>query len=52
VPSDTIFIGGDLRNPPKVEDRYQSERVGYFCFDPDSKPEKVVFNRTLALKDV
>jgi glutaminyl-tRNA synthetase len=35
----------------KVEDRYQFERVGYFCLDPDSKPEKLVFNRTLALKD-
>jgi glutaminyl-tRNA synthetase len=35
----------------KVEDRYQFERVGYFCLDPDSKPEKKVFNRTLALKD-
>ncbi|MGA9069071.1 MAG: glutamine--tRNA ligase/YqeY domain fusion protein [Terracidiphilus sp.] len=30
---------------------YQFERVGYFCLDPDSKPEKLVFNRTLALKD-
>jgi glutaminyl-tRNA synthetase len=35
----------------KVEDRYQFERVGYFCLDPDSTPEKLVFNRTLALKD-
>ena len=30
---------------------YQFERVGYFCLDPDSTPEKLVFNRTLALKD-
>jgi glutaminyl-tRNA synthetase len=35
----------------KVEDRYQFERVGYFCVDPDSKPGKLVFNRTLPLKD-
>ena len=35
----------------KVEDRYQFERVGYFCLDPDSTPDKLVFNRTLALKD-
>jgi len=35
----------------KLEDRYQFERVGYFCLDPDSTPEKLVFNRTLALKD-
>jgi len=35
----------------KVEDRYQFERVGYFCLDPDSAPNKLVFNRTLPLKD-
>jgi glutaminyl-tRNA synthetase len=35
----------------KLEDRFQFERVGYFCLDPDSKPGKLVFNRTLALKD-
>jgi glutaminyl-tRNA synthetase len=31
--------------------RYQFERVGYFCVDPDSKPGVPVFNRTVALKD-
>jgi glutaminyl-tRNA synthetase len=36
---------------PAVEARYQFERIGYFCADPDSKPGKPVFNRTLALKD-
>jgi glutaminyl-tRNA synthetase len=35
----------------KLEDRYQFERVGYFCLDPDSTSEKQIFNRTLALKD-
>ena len=30
---------------------YQFERVGYFCLDPDSKDGKLVFNRTLPLKD-
>ena len=34
-----------------VGDRFQFERVGYFCVDPDSTPEKLVFNRTLPLKD-
>jgi len=29
----------------------QFERLGYFCVDPDSKPGKQVFNRTVALKD-
>jgi glutaminyl-tRNA synthetase len=35
----------------EVEARYQFERVGYFCVDPDSRPGKPVFNRTVALKD-
>ncbi len=35
----------------KREDRFQFERVGYFCLDPDSAAGKLVFNRTLALKD-
>ena len=30
---------------------YQFERVGYFCPDIDSTPEKLIFNRTLPLKD-
>ena len=31
--------------------RYQFERVGYFCTDPDSTPGKPVFNRTVQLRD-
>ncbi len=31
--------------------RYQFERQGYFCVDPDSAPGRVVFNLTVALKD-
>jgi len=34
-----------------VGNRYQFERLGYFCVDPDSAPGKPVFNRTVALKD-
>ena len=34
-----------------VGGRYQFERLGYFCVDPDSAPGKLVFNRTVALKD-
>src|SRR5260221_120919 len=34
-----------------VGNRYQFERQGYFCIDPDSTAEKLVFNRTVALKD-
>ena len=31
--------------------RYQFERLGYFCVDPDSTAEKLVFNRTVTLRD-
>jgi len=31
--------------------RFQFERQGYFCVDPDSRPGKPVFNRTVTLKD-
>ena len=31
--------------------RYQFERLGYFCVDTDSRAGKLVFNRTVALKD-
>jgi glutaminyl-tRNA synthetase len=31
--------------------RYQFERLGYFSVDPDTTPEKLVFNRTVALRD-
>jgi glutaminyl-tRNA synthetase len=29
----------------------QFERLGYFCPDEDSRPDRLVFNRTLTLKD-
>ena len=35
----------------KSGDRYQFERLGYFCVDPDSTAGKLVFNRTASLKD-
>jgi glutaminyl-tRNA synthetase len=35
----------------KAGDRYQFERLGYFCVDLDSGPGKLAFNRTVALKD-
>ncbi len=31
--------------------RYQFERLGYFCVDPDSSDERLVFNRTVTLRD-
>ncbi len=35
----------------KLGNRFQFERVGYFCLDPDSSETRKIFNRTLALKD-
>ncbi|MDP3912951.1 MAG: glutamine--tRNA ligase/YqeY domain fusion protein [Bacteroidota bacterium] len=35
----------------KVLDHFQFERLGYFNIDSDSTPEKLVFNRTVQLKD-
>lgn len=35
----------------KPLDRFQFERLGYFCVDKDSQPGAPVFNRTVALKD-
>ncbi|HDP75612.1 MAG TPA: glutamine--tRNA ligase/YqeY domain fusion protein [Bacteroidales bacterium] len=35
----------------KPLDKFQFERLGYFCVDYDSTPEHLVFNRTVTLKD-
>jgi len=35
----------------QVEAKYQFERNGYFCVDKDSAPERLVFNRTVPLRD-
>ena len=53
---DSLEIVKDAKLEPsladaKLEDRYQFERVGYFCVDRDSTADKQVFNRTLPLKD-
>jgi glutaminyl-tRNA synthetase len=39
-----------LKSAPPLS-RYQFERQGYFCVDPDSSADKLVFNRTVALRD-
>jgi glutaminyl-tRNA synthetase len=31
--------------------KYQFERLGYFCVDPDSRSDRLVFNRTVSLRD-
>ncbi|MBL4605697.1 MAG: glutamine--tRNA ligase, partial [Flavobacteriaceae bacterium] len=35
----------------KVGDRFQFQRLGYFAVDNDSTPEKLVFNKTVGLRD-
>ncbi|MGV8041328.1 MAG: glutamine--tRNA ligase/YqeY domain fusion protein [Thermoanaerobaculaceae bacterium] len=35
----------------QLGDRVQFERLGYFCVDPDSAPGRLVFNRTVTLRD-
>ncbi|MFN3742554.1 MAG: glutamine--tRNA ligase/YqeY domain fusion protein [Anaerolineales bacterium] len=35
----------------QVGEKFQFERLGYFCLDPDSTPGRPVFNRTVTLKD-
>ncbi|MCX6348215.1 MAG: glutamine--tRNA ligase/YqeY domain fusion protein, partial [Candidatus Aureabacteria bacterium] len=35
----------------KAGSRYQFERQGYFCVDPDSTPGKLIFNRAVTLRD-
>ena len=40
-----------LAQTAKVGDKFQFQRIGYFCVDSDSTAEKLVFNRTIGLKD-
>ena len=53
-PESLTVIGG-LAEPALLEDNsgiaVQFERTGYYFKDPDSTPEKAVFNKTTALKD-
>jgi glutaminyl-tRNA synthetase len=46
----TGFVEPSLKNA-QVEDRFQFQRLGYFNIDPDSTSEKLVFNRTVSLRD-
>ncbi len=40
-----------LAETAQIGDRYQFQRIGYFTVDKDSTPGKLVFNRTVSLKD-
>jgi glutaminyl-tRNA synthetase len=44
------LVEPSLRNAP-AGSRFQFERQGYFCVDPDSSSGGLVFNRTVSLKD-
>jgi glutaminyl-tRNA synthetase len=53
---DSLEVLADCKIEPSVQGapagtRYQFERQGYFCVDRDSTPDKLVFNRTVTLKD-
>jgi glutaminyl-tRNA synthetase len=50
----SLEVLGDARVEPSlaaVNAAVQFERQGYFCPDMDSKPERLVFNRTVGLRD-
>jgi glutaminyl-tRNA synthetase len=44
------FVEPALAQAKELE-RFQFERTGYFCADLDSRAEKLVFNRTVELRD-
>ncbi len=53
---ESLEIVSDAKLEPSLAgarpgERFQFERVGYFCVDPDSSENRKIFNRTLALKD-
>ena len=47
---DPIYVEPSLKNA-KVGEHYQFERLAYFVVDEDSTDEKLVFNRTVTLRD-
>jgi glutaminyl-tRNA synthetase len=47
---DSCRLEPSLRGAP-AGSRYQFERQGYFCVDPDSSESRLVFNRTVPLRD-
>jgi glutaminyl-tRNA synthetase len=53
-PDSLEILNGYVEPSLKVSrplEKYQFQRLGYFCVDPDSNDDKLVFNRTVALKD-
>jgi len=53
---ESLKVIGDCKLEPslrgaKAGEKYQFERLGYFCVDGDSTGDKLIFNRTVTLKD-
>jgi len=53
---DSLKVLSGCKIEPSVKDtkpldRFQFERLGYFCTDADSAPDKLVFNKTVGLRD-
>ncbi|WP_405384851.1 glutamine--tRNA ligase/YqeY domain fusion protein [Maribacter sp. LLG6340-A2] len=46
----TGYVEPALKNA-KPGDRFQFQRIGYFCVDPDSSESQLIFNRTVGLRD-
>ncbi|WP_081208165.1 glutamine--tRNA ligase/YqeY domain fusion protein [Salegentibacter sediminis] len=46
----TGYLEPSLKNAG-VQDKFQFQRIGYFCVDKESTEEKPVFNRTVSLRD-
>jgi glutaminyl-tRNA synthetase len=46
-----VYAEPSIKNA-KAGDRFQFLRKGYFCLDPDSKDNALVFNRTVTLRDM
>ena len=46
----TAYLEPEL-GKAQLGDKYQFERLGYFALDPDTTADKLVFNRTVTLKD-
>ncbi len=52
----SLVVETECKGEPSLKaarpgDRFQFERLGYFCVDPDSTAGKLAFNRTVSLKD-
>lgn len=51
VVRDNVKIEPWLAERVKAGNHYQFQRIGYYTVDPDTTPEKIVFNKTIGLRD-